>query len=90
MAITSNRLGTTMPGGATAGGRVGPVSTKPFLIRVLAAVRRSMSMRQGRHRRPGPGDRGAFAASWTGGITHGVSMLFDDRRRGRPGPDRSV
>lgn len=81
MAMTSYRLDTTMPGGATARGRARPVSTKPLLSRVLAAARRSTSMRQGSHRRPGPADPGAFAACWTAGLTRGASLFVDNRHR---------
>jgi hypothetical protein len=82
MAITSNPLGTRMPGSAAGRDHARPVSRTPLLGRVLAAVRHSLSMQQGRHRRPGPADRGALAASWTAGITRGTSLFVDDRRRG--------
>ena len=80
MAITSNPLGTRMPGSAAGHGRAHQVSRNPLLSRILAAVRRSLSMQQGRHRGPGPADRGALAASWTAGITRGASLLVDRRR----------
>ena len=81
MAVSSNRLD-TLPGSAMPRGRARAASTKPFLARVLAAVRRSTTASQGRHRRQGPADRETFAASFAAGITRGASMFVDNRRRG--------
>jgi len=80
MAITDSGLNTAMPGGARARSGIRRASRKPFLNRILAAVRRSMSVQSARHRRPGPADPGAFAASLTAGLTRGTSMLVDRRR----------
>ena len=82
MAFNSNRLDTLMPGRAMPRGRAPAESAKPFLARVGAAVRRSMTLRHGRQRRRGPADREAFAASFTAGITRGVTLFGDNRRRG--------
>jgi len=81
MAVTGNRLETALPGTARARSRTRAGSTKPFLTRVLAAVRRSMSVQQARHRRPGPADRGTMAAAWAAGLTRGATLFVDNRRR---------
>jgi hypothetical protein len=80
MAITSNRLD-VLPGSAMPRGHAPVAPTKPLLARVLAAVRRSTTAPQGRHRRQAPADRETFAASFAAGITRGASV-FVDRRRG--------
>jgi hypothetical protein len=81
MAISSNRLD-ALPRSTTPRGRTPAASTKPFLARVLAAVRRSTTAPHGRHRRHGQADREMFAASFAAGITRGASMFVDNRRRG--------
>lgn len=82
MAINSNRLDTLMPGRAMPRGRARAEATKPFLARVRAAVRGSMTLRHRRQRRRGPADREAFAAPFTAGITRGATLFVDHRRRG--------
>ena len=81
MTVSSDRLDTALPGSSRTRGGTRAVSTRRYLKRALAAVGRGVTMRRGRHRRPGPADRGGFAPAVTAGLTRGMSLLLDERRR---------